>query len=186
MKYIPHVRRKNQRLKNFDYSLNGYYFVTICTQNRNNYFGDFTKNQMNVNGAGRMVESIWNEIPIFYAGVDVDQFIVMPNHCHGIIILNNVGATPCGCPDTQLGQARGPAPTNNRFSLSDIVHRFKSLTTARYRYGVRHNGWHPFQGRLWQRNYYDRIIRNDSELNRIRKYIIENPINWSFDKENLN
>src|SRR4030042_4313709 len=82
----------------------------------------------------------------------------MPNHVHGIIILKHsispVGATPCGCPVE--GQARGPAPT---ISLSDVVHRFKSLTTTRYRQGVKNYGLPLFHGQLWQRNYYEHIIR---------------------------
>ena len=94
-----------------------------------------------------------------YSGVEIDEFVIMPNHIHGIVVL--VGATPCGRPDTlectNSGQAQGPAPT---LTLSDVVHRFKTLTTKRYTDGVKHNGWHPFPRKLWQRNYYEHIICN--------------------------
>lgn len=106
-----------------------------------------------------------------------DAFIVMPNHIHGIIVLNSVGAGPCARPEQ--GQPQGVAPT---FSLPDVIHRFKSLTTTRYRQGVLKMGWRPFAGKLWQRNYYERIIRNDDELNRTREYIQGNPTNWSEDE----
>ena len=120
----------------------------------------------------------------------------MPNHIHGIIWMS-VGAAPRGRPNRRidqpqgqdhpiqepsvipLGQARGPAPT-----VFDIVYWFKSMTTTRYRYGVEQSGCQPFQKKLWQRNYYERIIRNDDELNRIRQYIRDNPNNWDQDPEN--
>lgn len=81
----------------------------------------------------------------------------------------------------KLGQAQGPAPT---LSLSDVVHRFKSMTTKRYTDGVKEYGWVPFQGRLWQRNYYEHIAREGEDLNRIRQYILNNPAQWAFDQEN--
>jgi hypothetical protein len=80
------------------------------------------------------------------------------------------------------GQARGPAPT--RLSLADVVHRFKTMTTKRYADGVKQSGWSPFRGRLWQRNYYEHIIRDESAFNRLRRYIDENPLRWASDEEN--
>jgi REP element-mobilizing transposase RayT len=129
-----------------------------------------------------MVESIWNEIPQFYPGVEVDAFTVMPNHLHGIIILG-VGAGPRACPADrpQKGQPQGVAPT---LSLPEFAHRFKLLTTTKYIKGVSQNNWPPFPGKLWQRNYYEHVIRNENELNLIREYIQVNPLKWFYDREN--
>jgi REP element-mobilizing transposase RayT len=111
----------------------------------------------------------------------------MPNHVHGIIIL--VGATPCGCPD-QTGQAQGPAPTARTttaaMSLPDVVHRFKTMTTRKYTDGVKQNRWTPFPGKLWQRNYYEHVVRSDRELSSIREYLLNNPRKWHLDRENPN
>ncbi len=100
-----------------------------------------------------------------------------------------VGATPRGCPIPKSGQAQGPAPTivpNTmtipKMSLPDIVHRFKTMTTKRYTDGVKQNGWAPFAGKLWQRNYYEHIIRDDASYNRISEYIQTNPLRWQDDK----
>ena len=198
MSYDRHKHhRRSIRLKGYDYSQPGAYFVTICTQDRACLFGDVVDGAMRLNDAGRMIESVWHQLPTFYSGVDIDAFVVMPNHIHGIVVL--VGAAPRGRPDPgrargvdlgqpqgvaptgPTGQARGPAPT---LSLSDVVHRFKTLTTKRYADGVKQSGWPPFPGRLWQRNYYEHIIRNEESLHRIRQYILENPLRWSLDREN--
>ena len=188
MTYDPEKHhRRSIRLKDYDYSQTGFYFVTICTQNRKSLFGEILDGEMRLNDAGQMIQSVWNELPQHYTGVEVDEFVVMPNHVHGIIILN-VGAGPSACPDNmqpelqaRKGQPRGVAPT---LSLPDLVHRFKSLTTSRYRLGVTQNGWLTFPGRLWQRNYYEHIIRNENDLDEIREYIINNSLKWELDTEN--
>jgi putative transposase len=124
-----------------------------------------------------MIESVWNEMSAFYPGVGTDEFVVMPNHVHGIVIL--VGAAPRGRPES--GQPQGVAPT---LSLPDVVHRFKTMTTKRYADGVKQLGCPPFPGRLWQRNYHEHIVRNEESLNRIRAYIANNPLQWELDREN--
>ena len=192
--------RRSIRLKGYDYSQAGAYFITICTQNRACLFGDVADGEMRLNPAGRMVETVWNELACFYPGVDIDGFVVMPNHIHGIVL---VGAAPRGRPDSgqppDPGQPRGVAPTlpsqgvappsslegvAATLSLPDVVHRFKTLTTKRYADGVKHFGWTPFPGRVWQRNYYEHIIRNEESLNRIRQYILDNPAQWAIDRDN--
>jgi len=130
--------------------------------------------------------------------VETDAFVVMPNHIHAIIELT-VGAGPRACPNNidscrdQIGQPRGVAPTDHvtqppgggrTMSLADVVHRFKTLTTRRYTDGVKQHGWPAFPGRLWQRNYYEHIIRNEASLDRIRLYIMNNPASWMLDREN--
>jgi REP element-mobilizing transposase RayT len=173
--------RRSIRLQGYDYSRPGAYFVTICTQNRECLFGQVVDGTMRLNGTGWMIQTVWDELPQFYPGVDIDAFVVMPNHIHGIIVLI-VGAGPCACPDKKRqGQPQGVAPT---MSLPDVVHRFKSLTTTRYRQGVTGHGWRPFPGKLWQRNYHEHIIRNEDDLNRIRQYIINNPARWAEDENN--
>jgi|SRR3989338_1623830 len=173
--------RQSMRLKGFDYSQAGAYFVTVCIQNRICLFGKIEGGEIHLNEAGYMVHRIWNELPEKYPGVEIDEFIVMPNHIHGIVVLN-VGAGPCACPDSNKGQPRGVAPT--RLSLPDVVHRYKSFTTSEYRIGVEQFNWMPFPCKLWQRNYYEHIIRNDAEMNRIREYILNNPLQWDSDSEN--
>jgi len=200
MKYNPNIHnRRSIRLKGYDYSQAGAYFVTICTQNREYMFGDVVDGKMVLNDAGRMVQTVWDEIPENYCGIGIDEFVIMPDHVHGIIVL--VGATPRGRPDNEIfvdreileqGQPRGVARTTTgllslslsiSLSLPDVVHRFKTMTTKQYTDGVKHHGWPAFPGKLWQRNYYEHIIRNEIALNRIRQYIINNPMKWERDRE---
>ena len=186
MTYDPaRHHRRSIRLPAYDYTQPGAYFVTICSQNRECLFGDVINGEMILNQRGEVVERTWRELAECYPGVEVDAFVVMPNHVHGIIVLvganplgvGPVGAGPRACP----GRPQGVAPT---MSLPDVVHRFKSLTTTRYRTGVLQDGWQPFPGRLWQRNYYEHVIRDEEELNRIQQYIIDNPGRWEDDVEN--
>jgi REP element-mobilizing transposase RayT len=188
MTYDPDIHhRRSIRLRGYDYSQVGMYFVTICTKGRLCLFGDVVDGAMNLNCAGKMVRTIWDEIPSYYAGVEIDRFVTMPNHIHGIITL--VGAAPCGCPDSHTcpdgvgqpksGQPQGVAPTG--YSLSDVVHRFKTMTTKKYTDGVKHNGWQPFDGKLWQRNYYEHIIRDEEAYLKIAEYIQTNPQRWEED-----
>ncbi len=172
--------RRSVRLPGYDYAQAGAYFVTICTQNRECVFSDVVEGQMILNAPGQMAELVWRELPQYYPGIKVDAFVVMPNHIHGIITL--VGAGSHACPD-KSGQPQGVAPTT-RMSLPDVVHRLKSLTTTRYRRGVLRHSWRASPDRLWQRNYFDRIIRDEEELNRVRQYVEENPLRWAEDPEN--
>ncbi len=158
-------------------------------------FGTVVNGRMALNDAGRMVRDVWTEMPAHYPGVDADAFVVMPDHFHGVV---HVGAPPRGCPDgdghprdghprdghprdgqardgqARDGQARGPAPT---LSLPDVVHRFKTLSTTRYIDGVAQHAWPRFDGKLWQRNYYEIIVRTPTALANIRAYIRDNPAN---------
>ncbi len=161
-------RRRSIRLKGYDYTQSGFYFITLCVQSRGCLFGDIQNSKMVFKKAGHMVNKTWDELPSNYPGVGTDQCAIMPNHIHGIIILDN------------------PVIRHKKLSLPDVVHRFKTLTTKRYIEGVKKYNWKRFDKKLWQRNYYEHIIRNDNELNNIRKYIQENPIKWDKDKENPN
>ena len=152
--------RKSLRLRHYDYTLSGAYFVTISTQGKADLFGQVKGSELHLTQAGRLVRETWRQVPRRYPCVDIDEFVVMPNHIHGVIIM-----------ETRLTFRYHPTP----MSLPDVVHRFKSLTTAKYRHGVNHRGWLPFRKRLWRRNYYERIIRNEGELFCVRRYIRNNP-----------
>jgi putative transposase len=173
------VKKNNRhsiRLKNYDYSTPGYYFVTICTRDRKSLFGEVTSGQMLLNPVGEKIQSVWISLPDYYPGIEIDSYVVMPNHLHGILALN-VGAGPRARPGQ--GQARRPAPT---LSLPDVIQRFKSFSTTLYRKENKKNG--KSNPTLWQRNYYEHVIRRDESLDGIRKYIQENPSKWEMDKDN--
>ncbi len=180
--------RRSVRLQGYDYSRCGAYFVTICTQKHACLFGGIVDGDMVLNDAGRMVQTVWNEIPQNYAGVGIDAFQIMPNHIHGIITIGvAVGATPCACSNQtpRDGPNPGSRPkTTPGLSLPDVVHRFKTMTTKRYIDGVKSYQWPRFAGRLWQRNYWEHIVRDEQDLQRIRQYIINNPAKWEMDREN--
>jgi len=153
MKYDPQIHhRRSIRLAGHDYSQAGAYFITICTHN-----GDLSLQDESVR---EVVRSAWCGLPDRFPGVALDEFVIMPNHIHGIIVL--------------AGGAASGAPT-----LERIVRAFKSISAI---------GANRVLGRsnrpFWQRNYYEHIIRDDEELNAIRQYILDNPRNWPDDPEN--
>ena len=189
--------RRSIRLQGYDYSGAGAYFVTICTQNRLCVFGEIAKGQMRLNDMGRVVQTVWNDIPKHFPNVELDSFIVMPDHVHGIIVLvgathivgmapvgtTSVGATHVGATHASpLLQQRVPNPRGPGCrSIASIVGSFKSAATKRINEMRGMPG-----GKLWQRNYYEHIIRNDESLHRIREYIANNPLQWELDRENPN
>ena len=183
-------QRRSIRLHDYDYRQSGAYCVTIVTQDRTCLFGDVVDGRMRLKDAGHMVLAVWEELSSNYPGVETDHFVAIPNHVHGVIVLVAVG--PRTSADSG-GQPQGVAPTKTRcaaasvarpLSLSDVIHRFKTLTTQRYALGVNGFGWTRFNHRLWQRNYFEHVIRNEDSLNRIRQYILDNPARWEIDREN--
>lgn len=166
--------RRSIRLKGYDYSFPSAYFVSMCTLDRKCLFGEIVDGKMVLNDFGRIVCNEWIRTGTIRDKTELDEFVVMPNHFHGIVCIIDKGR----------GTARR-APTVEQFgkpvsgSLPTIVRSFKSAVTKRI------NEMRNTPGiKLWQRNYYERIIRNDNELNQIRKYIINNPAQWAFDREN--
>jgi putative transposase len=185
MKYNPGKhRRRSIRLKGYDYSQAGVYFVTICTKDRECLFGDIVDREMRSNDVGQMVHRTWNDLPIRNPGIETDEFVVMPNHVHGIIVI--VGAPLVGAHSSGMviDNAKTRAGTRPAPTLGDVVGAFKSITTHQYTDGVRQKNWPPFYGKLWQRNYYEHIIRSEQSLQEIREYIINNPLKWEFDRNN--
>ncbi|MFH1847277.1 MAG: transposase [Candidatus Omnitrophota bacterium] len=168
--------RKPIRLKQYDYSQSGYYYVTICTYNRQKLFGDIADNYMIPNDIGKIIKNTWLQIPSHFVNVKLDEYVIMPNHIHGII--NNVGA---GLPrpknvmvDTTNGRGNH-APT-----LGNIIAYFKYQSTKH----VNNLQNTPGQ-KIWQRLFYDHIIRNEKLLNKIREYIINNPTRWDEGENNI-
>jgi len=159
--------RHSMRLQHYDYAKTGAYFVTICTHNRTCTFGEVTGSLMIQNEAGRMVESIWCAIPGHYSNVSIDAFVVMPNHVHGILFITK-----------DLVGARFIATESIAPNLGEVVRAFK----ARYSHAI--NKIHGKGTLLWQRNYYEHVVRDEDDLMRIREYIENNPTQWALDEEN--
>jgi REP element-mobilizing transposase RayT len=175
MQYDPEIhRRRSIRLRGYDYSQAGAYYVTVCTRGKVHLFGQVVEGEMALNDAGRMVRSAWEHMPRQFPTFELDGYVVMPNHFHAVIRI--VGAPLVGAPNRA---GTRPAPT-----VGDIVGAFKSITTDEFLRGVRESGWSPLNGALWQRNYYEHIIRDDDELNKIREYVATNPVRWDTDLEN--
>ena len=178
MPYDPNRHhRRSIRLKSYDYSQVGAYFVTICTHKRSCLFGDIVDGEMQLNDIGFVVRQCWLEIPSHFPHVALDAFIIMPNHIHGILWIvetpETVGAKNCSpLPPSSTQHLRGTSKT-----IGSIVRGFKIgvIKLARRNTGT---------NIVWQRNYYEHIIRNEEDLNTIRRYIMENPLRWHIDREN--
>ena len=162
MTYNPNIHhRRSIRLKGYDYSLPGAYFITLCTQNRENFFGYIEEGILHLNDAGEMVQKWYAEVAHKFANVTCDEMVVMPNHFHCIWQIT-----------TQEEGVNIPA----------VVQWFKTMTTNEYIRGVKGQGWQPFDKRLWQRDYYEHIIRNQQAYEHIRNYIRTNPERWESDQ----
>ncbi|HPO65480.1 MAG TPA: transposase [Bacteroidales bacterium] len=170
MKYNPKKHhRRSIRLKGYDYSQSGAYFVTLCTQNRACLFGDIVGGEMRLNDTGKIVADSWRWLASQYDYVELDEWVVMPNHIHGIIIVHDCRG------DSRI------TPTEKRKPIGRLIGAFKTVSTKHINI-MRGTPGIP----VWQRNYYEHIIRNDTSLNRIRAYIVNNPIQWELDMENSN
>jgi putative transposase len=210
--YNPNIHhRKSIRLKGYDYSKKGLYFITICVQDRLCLFGDidvgaslvdalntdvdvdYKNAQMILNDAGKMVESEWLKLSKHFKNIELHEFVVMPNHFHAILeivettgILDNNEMVQKNIDNIRNGQPQGFAPSDttiiNDKTIGDMVGAFKSIVTVNYIRGVKSLDWKPFNGKLWQRNYWEHIIRNEPSYQRISNYIINNPIKWLNDK----
>ena len=136
---------------------------------------------MKVNEAGMSIADSWAKLPCRFPSIRTDAFIVMPNHVHGIIVI--VGADHSVCPPEGAAEDGGSS-VDVPASLPEVVQWFKTVTTNAYTLGVKERGWPAYAGKLWQRNYYEHIIRNEISLSQIRTYIRFNPHLWAHDKEN--
>ena len=160
-------RRRSIRLKGYDYAQSGAYFVTIVTQGRIPLFGEIMDGEMLFNVTGQSIADAWEWLATRYPHVALDGYVVMPNHLHGIVVIA----------DTGRGGSR-TAPTGRK-PLGRLVAAFKTVTTKQL------NLVQGTPGQLlWQRNFYERVIRNEDEMDRVREYIIDNPMQWEIDAEN--
>ncbi|MEO8147743.1 MAG: transposase [Bacteroidia bacterium] len=199
MKYNPQIHhRKSIRLKGYDYSQAGMYFITICCHEKICRFGHILNNEMILNDAGKMVETEWLDLPNRFTNIQLHEFIVMPNHFHGILQILDVqplqegqpqGIAPTVNPENNVGAplvgAQQPDGTNTNTpskTVGDVMDAFKSITTVVYIDGVKTSGWERFNGKLWQRNYHEHIIRNEQSYHNIANYIINNAARWKEDK----
>jgi putative transposase len=174
--------RRSIRLRGYDYSQAGGYFVTLCTHNKECLFGAVVGDVMQLNDAGRLVQDVWDSLPKHYSFVELDYFVVMPNHIHGIVVLNDVGARFIA-PNSGLGKENqgwiNQSAMNCAPKLGEIIRAFK----ARCTHGI--NQLRAVQCvSIWQRNYYEHVIRNEASLQEIREYISNNPAQWAMDREN--
>jgi len=167
-------RRRSIRLRGYDYSSSGAYFVTVCTKNKECLFGDIVDWTMRLNQAGELIHEVWDELPRHYAGIDLDIFVAMPNHIRGIIVLTDTPVVGAGLALPSGRGAASGAPT-----LGHVIRTFKSITAINVNRLLTRTG-QP----LWQRNYYEHIIRNETSLDPIREYVSMNPQNWMTDREN--
>jgi REP element-mobilizing transposase RayT len=188
MRYNPEIhKRKSIRMKGYDYSQAGLYFITICCDGRFCRFGNIENNEMILNEYGIIAYNEWGKLSERFFNFELDVFQIMPNHMHGIIVLNNVGAgfTPdlndvidkndAQVIDADIRAGASPAPT-----ITDIVGAYKSLV-AKGCLGI-YKFRNETMGKIWQRNYYEHIIRNEQSYNTISNYIINNPAQWQADK----
>jgi REP element-mobilizing transposase RayT len=185
---FPKFRRRSTRLKDYDYAQEGAYFVTICAQGRAHIFGEVVNGEMLVSPIGEVVQTCWDAIPVHFPHVELDAFVVMPNHLHGILVIaeyptRDVGAqyiaplqtAPQSMLHPQTTAAKGGVTPNNvaRGSLGSIIRSFKAAVTRLVASQV--------ETSIWQRNYHDHIIRNIAQLDHIRAYIAANPARWHLD-----
>lgn len=154
---VPH--RKKIRIKGYDYSTAGGYFVTICTNNKIKLLSNVDNGSVSLSPCGKMVEEKLKELEYTNNHVILDEYIIMPNHIHFILLLEG---------DSE--------------PLYSLVGRLKSITTVEYFKRVKNSGWNSIDKKLWQRNYYEHVIRNNKDLSMVRQYIFENPLKWDTDE----
>jgi len=159
-------KRKRTRLKEYDYSNSAYYYVTICTQCKRKMFGNIIGSSVKLNQFGRIVEECWQDLQNHYCNCELDDYVIMPDHFHGILIIDN-------CREGSM-----TLPNTKRHGLSEIIRAFKSFSAKKINESL--NQEKEFH---WQKSFYDRIIRNEKELFQIRLYIEQNPLKWEIENE---
>jgi len=193
--------RKSIRIKSWDYSNPSDYFVTICTKDRENLFGEIVDEEMVLNEIGKIAEQCWLEIPKHFSNTELDIFQIMPNHAHFVLRIlcgGNIGPECRGLINQTPTEERDDGPIvgatlavaqNNRAgaspapTLGNIVGAFKSLCFKKYKKYVEQNNLN-FQTKFWQRNYYEEIIKNEKHYGEVYNYILSNPSKWDEDRNN--
>lgn len=191
--------RKSNRLSGYDYATDGFYFITICTKERVHEFGEVIGDEMCKNINGEILEECWLDLPNHYENCQLDEHVVMPNHFHGIIIIENTnvgnGFKPFQIQDSF--QIRNPFQDQDAFQnkrihgLSEMVRGFKTFSSRKINAHLsRYGAWTglkpvPTSRFQWQKSFHDHIIRDDMDLARVREYIIHNPAQWEDDENNI-
>jgi putative transposase len=192
--------RRSIRLKGYDYTQPGAYFVTLVTQEREFLFGKIDCGEMQLSSIGLVAQTEWLRLTRRFQHVELDEFVVMPNHVHGIVVIIDRGRGTGISDEEEVTAVHPRAPTIERFgmpvpgSIPTILRSYKSLVTQRAQWISRGTGMIPLglnppidpraPTTVWQRNYYEHVIRDEAEWDRIREYIRENPRRWSEDREN--
>lgn len=179
--------RRSIRMVGYDYTLPGAYFVTIISRKRICLFGEVTSEGMDLNPIGQKVVQCWYGLQKNFQNAELDEFVLMPNHLHGIILITETSSKGEAFPEMILSSQKegigNASPLRPRGpesgSLGAIIQNFKSVSTR-----MVNKMYYERGNKIWQRNYYERIIRNEHELDAIRQYIQDNPINWKKDREN--
>lgn len=186
MKYNPTKHhRRSIRLKEYDYTAAGAYFITICTHQRQCLFGEIIDGVMQLNATGLCVEACWQSLPRHFETLELDAFVIMPNHLHGILLLDGDIGRGKAFGQKALRSYRNLEPNASPLqphgtqsgSVGAIIQNFKSVSTRKINRINHRNG-----KTIWQRNYYECIIRDESALQAIRQYIRNNPLSWELDR----
>src|SRR5271168_291460 len=175
--------RKTLRLKGYDYSHAGAYFVTICTANKKPLLGSIVDGHVTLSPAGEIVRAVWNALPSRFPRLLLDEFVIMPNHFHAVLAFVGEGLAPPAATIAKLAPP-GSAPLAEKSancSIPDVIGAFKSISTIQVNRHLRTKG-----SALWQRSYHDHIVRTGEDMGNIQRYIFENPLLWSSDPENPN
>ena len=170
--------RRSIRLKHYNYAQTGAYFITVCTHERECVFGNVSDGEVQLNKYGEIVTACWEEIPNHFMGTELDAFVVMPNHIHGVVVIANGEKQPSKTRATHASPLQKPCGPQRK-SLGAIIGSFKSASTKRVN-EMRQAPGMP----LWQRDYHEHVIRDENEWNRIREYIAANPARWAEDVNN--
>ncbi|PKN79539.1 MAG: hypothetical protein CVU48_05080 [Candidatus Cloacimonetes bacterium HGW-Cloacimonetes-1] len=172
-------QRKNIRLRGYDYAVVGAYFITLCSHDKKHIFGQIRDNIMHLSVFGKIVAEEWQRSGLIRKEVALDEFVVMPNHFHGIVIIMNEFLVSMVEDESSAAMETGDPPiaptTLKPKSLGALIAGFKQAVTLRLRAA-------GFSGQVWQRGYYDHVIRNDHDYNATKAYIIDNPLNWDRDR----
>jgi len=183
IKYTNKSRKRN-RLKNYNYNNDGMYFITSCAQGRIEYFGKIKNEKMEYSKYGNIILKFWQEIPNHYKNVFLDEYIIMPNHIHGIVVIDStVNLNSNKIATKTVGTAHCAVPTvdnsKNYGLLSKIIKSFKEISLKTIR-----RDFNDYEFK-WQRSFHDHIIRDEKSLQKIRRYIYYNPAGWEMDRNNL-
>lgn len=177
-KFKNKYRIQSTRLQGYDYGQNGAYFITICTKNRIRHFGKISNGQMELSEIGKLATECWSNIPQHFPFVELGEFVIMPDHIHGIIIINKINENEFQIPFNEINQPFYQSTYRNKFgpqskNISSIIRGFKV--------GVTKNAKPINPEFKWQERFHDHIIRNEKSFNSIQNYIINNPSKWQED-----